>query len=570
MIPASRQRRPGEEEREDTAQVATPVSPSIASITALQQGAGNAAVSRLLAPPAVARFQRDASGAVGGHRADADVLDDPLKAGKKLQIGQHGYVREALAQLPKMAGKKLASYAGAALSPVDITFEQVEKQIQESAEKQRQLEDEKGGTPSAVATYERRIGIWKRSGATLAKHKLNQQGWVEQFNAGVPRANQMLISLARLDGLQTMLGVTDPQKMVESVVYALDKAKPVAEQAQRQKKSLSVPEADRSVTHAAMELTSRQASMQAAWGNVQVQLTKDHMAEINKRGEKDRTELERINKNIEGFKKAGALVDAGMGAMGKVGSMSTKPTKSQLSDMDADIRDPDAEAPSVKDKSYKDMPGEAAKVGAALGIEIPTSAGGLLEMGAKIYYAGELDRIRKHLRELEIQVAAYSAAADDKQVETTVAIFKAEVEKFETQSKGLQDALVARQAAYMEMGEDLDKLAPGSGVNSQERFATVMTVVGAVREVLAMAAGAEEGFKMHSLQLGQRIMEMSDEREMYAYTAEEDKAMGKLLSQLKKFESNAEGLREVLGPVEAKAADFMRELTPGKRGGGAY
>src|SRR4029078_6672231 len=135
----------------------------------------------------------------------------------------------------------------------------------------------------------------------------------------------MLISLARLDGLQTMLGVTDPQKMVESVVYSLDKAKPVAEQAQRQKMSLAVPEADRSVTHAAMELTSRQASMHAAWGNVQVQLTKDHIAEIKKRGDKARTELEGINKNTEGFKTAGALIDAGMGAMGKVGPTSTKP-----------------------------------------------------------------------------------------------------------------------------------------------------------------------------------------------------------------------------------------------------
>ena len=72
---------------------------------------------------------------------------------------------------------------------------------------------------------------------------------------------------------------------------------------------------------------------------------------------------------------------------------------------------------------------------------------------------------------------------------------------------------------------------------------------------------------MHSLQLGHRIMEMSDEREMYAYTAEEDKAMGILLAQLKKFEANAEGLREVLGPVDAKAGEFMRDLTPGKRGG---
>ena len=567
MIPASRQRRPGEEEHEHAAQVATPVAPSIASITALQQGAGNAAVSRLLAPPAVARFKREASGAVGGHRADADVLDDPLAKGKKLEVGQHGYIREALAQLPKMAGKKLASYADQQLAPVSISFDQLDKQIAESAKTQRQLEDDKGGTPSAVKTYERRIEMWQRSGEVLAEHRGREEKWVQDFNAGVPRANHMLVSLARLDGLQTMLGVTDPQKMAESVVYSLDKAKPIAQQAQRAKKEMSVPAADASVTQAAKDLTSAQGKMQAAWGHVHVQMTMDYSAEIAKRGDDDRKELERINKNIEGFKKAGAFIDAGMGAMGKVAPASTKPTKSQLSDMDADIRDPDADAPSVKDKSYKDMPGEAAKVGASLGLEIPTSVGGLLEMGAKIYYGRELERIRQHLRELEIHAGAYAKAAKKEEIANVVNDFKVAVEAYETAATALQNTLVARQAAYMDMGEDLDKLSPGGGTHGQERFATVMTVVAAVREVLAMATGAEKGLNMHSLQVGQQVLAMSDEREMYAYTLEEDKAMGKLIAQLKKFEGNTETLREILGPIEAKAGEFMRELTPGKVGG---
>ena len=145
--------------------------------------------------------------------------------------------------------------------------------------------------------------------------------------------------------------------------------------------------------------------------------------------------------------------------------------------------------------------------------------------------------------------------------------FKVAVEAYETAATALQNTLVARQAAYMDMGEDLDKLSPGGGTHGQERFATVMTVVAAVREVLAMATGAEKGLNMHSLQVGQQVLAMSDEREMYAYTLEEDKAMGKLIAQLKKFEGNTETLREILGPIDAKAGEFMRELTPGKVGG---
>jgi hypothetical protein len=563
--------------RELAARSATPGHPHpIALITGLQQTVGNAAVARLLAPSAqLARFKSNASGAVGGHSDEAAVLDDPLRKGGKLKVGEQGYVREALRQLPRLAGQKLSAYAGARLRPVDITFNRLEKHIEEAAAKQQQAEDEKGGPPSAQRNYQRTIDTWKEAGEVLASQKIRQQQWVQRFNAGVPRANQMLISLARLDALQTTLGVSDPQKLAESLVHSLDKARPLAERSQRAGAPLDVPQADESVSAAARQLSLSQNKMQTAWLGVQQELVKDHIAEIEKKGDVDRDRLAQINETIQTMRAIGATIDLGMAVMGKVGpaleGTSTKPTKSQLGDMLED------EAPDVRDRSGAKSAKETGKlITDALGIEIPTSAGALLEMATKMFYAGELDGIRKRLRRLDIAVAAYTKASGEIALQKTVEEYKDAVDQFEENGKALRSELRARQLNYLKMGEQLDRAGRsdpetrGDRYAKQERFATVMTVVAAVREVLAMADGAEAGFQMHSLQLGQWILDMGSTRPKFAYTKEEDRAMGKVLAQLGQFERNTEGLREILGPVDAKAGELMKAMSAGASEAAAY
>jgi hypothetical protein len=573
-------RRRRQPEERDEAAIALPEAAQardpVTLVTGLQQTAGNAAVARMLAaPPAVARFRRDAAGAVGGHSADAAELDDPQHAGRKLKVGQQGYVRQALLELPQRAGKTLLQYAGSQLRPVDITFNELDKQLAESAAKQEKAESEKGGPPSAQRNYQRQIDTWQRSGEVLASQKIRQQQWTQRFNAGVPRANHMLISLARLDALQTTLGVTSPQKMAESVVYALDKARPLAERTQRAGGDLDVPAADRSVSAAARQLSISQGKMQTAWLGVQNELTKDHIAAIKAKGQTDRDQLEKITRTIATCKQIGATIDLGMSVMGKVGpaleGTSTTPSKSQLGDL------LDEDTPDVRDRSGAASAKETGKaLTDALGLEIPTSAGGLIEMGLKIYYSGELEDIRRRLRELDIAVDAYTKASGEILLQRTVGEYKDALKQFGEDSKVLQGALRARQLSYLTMGEQLDRASRsdpetrGDAFGKQERFATVMTLVGAVREVLAMADGAQAGFDMHSLQVGQWILQLDEEREMFSYTLEEDRAMGRLLSQLRMFESNVDGLREVLGPIDAKAGELMKATSAGAGEAAAY
>jgi hypothetical protein len=152
--------------------------------------------------------------------------------------------------------------------------------------------------------------------------------------------------------------------------------------------------------------------------------------------------------------------------------------------------------------------------------------------------------------------------------------FRDATDDFAKKTEDLQKRMIARQQAYLKFGQQLDEAAmkdpkyagsaPGKG---KERFATVMVVTSAVREVLAVAEGAAAGFPWDALGLSVEVAQMAD---LVGINEEEGKPLISMHSQLSTFEGNMEGLKTDLGPIEAAGKSMMTKLGAGQELAGAY
>jgi hypothetical protein len=556
-----------------------------ARMVALQRSSGNAAVTRMVQGAVLARRTKtDAGASVGASTSQATFL--PGAAGEEndtLALGQQGFTLQMLKEVPKAAGKTFGNYADAHLEPVVLSTKFLDEDtLPRLAKEWREADDEKGSffnTPSTTKTWEKRAGDREAQMKQLVADKGAEQRMVQDFNAGVPRANQMFVSLAKLEAMQGILGVKDPEAMSAAVVKSLEEAQAIGERTQVKKgvTSLTPPKAAEQVSEAGKDLTQAQKEMSTAWMGVQQNLMMDHAAELKKKGQADEDRLKEINEVITFAKNVGATIDVSMAVMSGGATMvegagGKAPTPSQMMDLMAE------ESPNLRDKSGLEG---AKKVGEsvskAMGIEIPTSASGLLETAAKIYYSFELEKIRQRLKELNAMVDAHKAAAEEIGLAKRVSDFKDAVDNFELKAGRLQKAILDRQMAYLALGEQLDaasrkdpKAAAGAPDSKHERFATVMAVTAAVREVLAMAEGAKAGFGVDVATRKLEVRQIILNRSPWKWPEDEDKAIGKLLSQQQTFETNVQELQRVLGPIDAQAAKMMTARSAGDAGAGAY
>jgi hypothetical protein len=580
-----RTRRAEEEEASEERGPATVPAGPAARILEMQRGWGNAAVSRAVSGGVLARRTKpDARSSVGAATNQATFL--PGAAGEEndtLAIGQQGFTIQMLKEVPKAAGKQFANYTGAHLEPVQLSTRFLDEDTLPRISKEwREADDAKDSmfnTPSTTDTYTKRAAKYEQQLKQLTQDKGAEQRMVQEFNAGVPRANQMFVSLARLEGMQQILGVKDPEAMKDALVKSLGEAQQIGERAQvkRGTTSVSPPKAAEQVTVAAKELTESQKKMATAWMGVQQNLMMDHAAELKKKGEDDEKRLKEIQEVITAAKNVGAVIDTSMAVMsgGKAmvegaGGGELKP--SELMDLEA------SEKPDLKDKSGLEGAKKAGEaVSKAMGIEIPTSASGLLETAAKIYYSFELEEIRIRLKELNAQVDAHKEAAEQIGLAKRVRDFEDAVSDFKLKAENLQKAQLDRQMAYLQLGEQLDaasrkdpKAAADAPDAKHERFATVMTVTSAVREVLAMAEGAKAGFGADAATRKLEIWQIIQNRSPWKWPDDEDKSLGKMVGQQSTFEANVDELKKMLGPIDEAAGKMMTALSAGDKAAAEY
>lgn len=550
----------------------------------MQARSGNAAVSRMVTGRALQRRTKpDARSSVGASTNQVTFL--PGAAGEEndtLAIGQQGYTLQMLKEVPKAAGKQFANYTGAHLETVQLSTKFLDEDtLPRISEEWRKADDAKDGwfnTPSTTETYTKRAEKYEKQLKQLVADKGAEQRMAQEFNAGVPRANQTFVSLARLEGMQQLLGVTDPEAMRDALVKSLGEAREVGERAQVKRGTTTVtpPKAAEQVTEAAKALTQAQKEMATAWMGVQQNLMMDHAAELKKKGEDDEKRLKEIQEVITFAKNVGATIDVSMAVMSGGKTMieggGGEPTASQLMDLEA------AESPDLRDKSGLEGAKKAGEaVSKAMGLEIPTSASGLLETAAKIYYSFELEEIRKRLKELNAQVDAHKEAAEQIGLAKRVRDFEDKVNAFQLKAEALQKAQLDRQMAYLQLGEQLDaasrkdpKAAADAPDAKHERFATVMTVTAAVREVLAMAEGAKAGFGADAATRKLEVWQIIQNRSPWKWPDDEDKSLGKMFGQQSTFEANVDELKRMLGPIDEAAGKLMTALSAGDANAAEY
>lgn len=555
----------------------------------LQRTRGNAYVNRLVSSGStLQRYKKPPTAAesVGGERGKSEKMD-PLPGEKgAIDLGEQGYTLQMLKKVPKAAGKTFALYEEDLLEPVKVTFNKLDTvTIPGLAEEIRKADDEAdswANTPSTTKTYKDSSARNQGRMEQFVKDRGREQQIAQDYNAGVPRANQTIVSLAKLEAMQNMLGVNSPQALTSAVVKSLKEAQEIAARSQGGPKGvsgISPPKAAEQVTQASMELTQAQKELSTSWLGVQQNLVLDHAAELKQKGETDEKRLAEINENIATARKIGATIDVSMtvisgGATMVEGGGGKTLKPSEMTDMLA------AEKPDLSDKSS--MEG-AKKVGGAIsksmGIEIPTSASGLLEGAAKIYYSSELEGIRKRLVELQIQVGAFGAAAEKIGLAKRVKEFEDALTRFELKSGNLQRAMLDRQMAYLQLGQQIDaasrtdptaKAAGQATGSGQERFATVMAVTSAVREVLAMAAGAQKGFGRDAKSVGNELLGIAQNRAGYGWPDEEDKPFGWMYYQQKNFEAFTDNISTALKPIDEKAGEMMTALSLGNEKAAEY
>ena len=556
-----------------------------AQVLEMQASWGNAAVSRAVSGRVLGRRTKpDARSSVGAGTSQVTFL--PGAAGEEndvLSVGQQGFTLQMLKEVPKAAGKQFANYAGAHLETVQLSTKFLDEDTLPRISKEwREADDAKDSMfnlPSTTEIYTKRAEKYESQLKQLVEDKGAEQRMVQEFNAGVPRANQMFVSLARLEGMQQILGVKDPEAMKDALVKSLGEAQQIGERAQvkRGTTSVSPPKAAEQVTEAAKALTQAQKEMATAWMGVQQNLMMDHAAELKKKGEADENRLKEIQEVIAFAKNVGATIDVSMAVMsgGKAmveggGGSELKP--SELMDLEA------SEKPDLKDKSGLEGAKKAGEaVSKTMGIEIPTSASGLLETAAKIYYSFELEEIRKRLKELNAQVDAHKEAAEQIGLAKRVREFEDKVAGFQLKAEALQKAQLDRQMAYLQLGEQFDaasrkdpKAALAAPDSNHERFATVMTVTAAVREVLAMADGAKAGFGADSATRKVELWQIIQNRSPWKWPDDEDKSLGKMVGQQATFEANVDELKRMLGPIDEAAGKMMTALSAGDKAAAEY
>jgi hypothetical protein len=592
-VPTTRRDREQDEQRAEQPEGLRTVVPDAraAAVLELQQGYGNAHVSRLIGAGGAAIARRkdpSVEQSVGAQPGTATFVADTSTKDKDdtLAAGEAGFTFQMLKEVPKAAGKTFAYYQDHHLKTVKPDFKFLdEKQLPWIAQKQTKAQDEldaaegKGWTefrtiPSVIRNKKEKRDYWQTKGQLIAADRAKEDALVQNFNASVPRANHMFGSLARLEAMEEMLGVKSPKEMSAALIKSMEEVEPMAEGLAAKSGELPLMKASEAVAGAAQRSTQAQKEMQAAWRATQEFLIMDHVAELKKKGETDEKRLAKITEIIGVARQVGGVVDLSMGVMsGGVkmieGTATGKLTPSQLGDLAAE------EDPTFKDKGAKEG---AKKVGGAItkamGIEIPTSVGGLLETGAKIWFWSELEEIRKRLATLNTQISHHESVAKDIGLKAKFDAFAATVTNFQLANEELQKHMFDRQRAYLQLGQKLDEAAakaPGAKAagrgKGKERFATVMTLVSAVREVLAVGTAAQGSLKP-AAQLREELSAIAEHRDypLKGLPRGEFEPLKQMLDQTESFDTIIENLTADLGPIDAKAGQLMATITGGEEG----
>jgi hypothetical protein len=495
-------------------------------------------------------------------------------------------------------------------------------------------EEQKSGWAgsSTNAIYQARAdGVQKWLDGVAADQRTLQME-ATSFNAFVPRGNSFFVSAARLGSMQSLLGATDNQSLVSAIVAGLADAKAVAQRyrdavegsdARSGPETLAVPAQDNTVEEQAGEVTLSVKELNNAYLGFRIAMTGQEIEKTEEEGAADRKRMAEIEAVKKFVKDVGGAIDTTMsvvsGAPAAVANITNtmKKTEAQVNAYrnkraimkggkpghNPTYVTTDEQGNMVVANAQTGMQrgadGESAPIPES-GLKLPTSVENIMGNITEFVYAKEVREIQIRLQGIANRVSAIQNWAKGAQITQAIEKFQLALAEFAKRCNDLQQRIAARRNAYLDFGVQLDRFAranrdlqkDGLGTGKgQERYTTIMTVAGQIRETLALGRNATGGLKdpaafaawaQEARDRRQASSAYSHRRDPFAsppywnvpsydLTAGELRAIESMFAQSNRYEGTIKMVTELFGPVDVAATELFTDqrVSPGG-GSGQY
>ncbi|MDI9638257.1 DUF4157 domain-containing protein [Geitlerinema splendidum] len=463
----------------------------------------------------------------------------------------------------------------------------------------------------AKELYENAVTWCQNHIDTMTNHKQQQQERANQYNSWVPRANSFFTSLTRLDAMQNMLGVTDPQAMVSALTSGLSDAADVAARARdayvggNLAGNLHIPSSDDTVTTLSDETTQAARQMNVEYLGFQRNLLGVERQSVHAEGETDRRRQAEIDQVKQFVRNVGKTIDLTASVVSGAPATITNVTNT--------VRHGEAWVGSVRNRRQimagqrpthnptymtlneegnlvvrnvqtgMDRPaegGEATASPAGPSLSMPSSVSDVLGQITDFVYASEVREINSRLEQIKSRCDAIEGARELLAIRQATERYQTALNNFALKCNQLQQRIAQRRTDYWRLGVDLDNFArqdrasqqsgqaPG---RNQEKYTTILTVVGQIREVLVMGNGAKNGiFTPEEFRIWAQGMEAERSARpprtdipVFSTGDQEWSRLSSIHSQVRTFGQNVDLLNELFSGVESASTALMRQLQVG-------
>ncbi|MBK4728592.1 DUF4157 domain-containing protein [Oxynema sp. CENA135] len=585
-------------------------------LTHVVQQTGTASLQRQISDPTI---QRDGNEHVGADPGRMTFLPDEM--GNEKAPGEAGYSRRLLGAAGEETENLVEQglYADARLTNVAPSTNYLDQQIiargRTKARYQGLVRGDGSiwGAPTGIAQEMYQGGVdWCTDHiSTMETQRAEEQQRAESYNAWVPRANGFFTSLTRLEAMQNLLGVTNPQQMVGALETGLDDARAVAARAMDAYEGgniaarLSVPETDETVTQLSNQTTQAAQEMNAAYLGFQRNLLAIRQDEVNREGAEDRTRLEQINQVKQVVRQIGSTIDTTAslvsGAPARIASVTRTVrhgeawvgavrNRRQIISGQRPTHNPtyvtlneQGEMVVRNVQTGMDRPaggGEATASPAGPSLSFPQNISDTLGQIADFVYASEVREINSRLEQIKTRCAAIEGVRELLALQQAAATYQTKLNAFALKCNELQGRIADRRREYWQLGVDLDNFArqdresrqgsqaPGRG---EERYATIMTLVGQIREALVVGKGAKAGIYAPDEfeRWAQGIVADRGARPprtdipIFEVGEQEWSRLSSIWSQIRTFGSNVSTIDELFSGVESRAGALLSQLQVG-------
>ena len=446
------------------------------------------------------------------------------------------------------------------------------------------------------------------------------------YNSWVPRANGYFSSLMRLHAQEKMLGVTDPGALVNQLLKGIGDMSQVAVRMQIAgdnglAQPLHAPVVDGTLEQATSETTQAGHELGGAHLGFQKHLLDVEKDSTNHEGDKDSARLAQINENKEFVRNVGKTIDTSMAVidgapaavatattgMNKFGAtLGAAANKKQIMNgmrtthnptyiaMDAHGNQVVRNVQTGMDRTMESKPGAPyvhTPTPESEGVTVPTNVSDVFGKIVDFAYAGEVKKINFHLETIKTRCAIIQSVSAANETKIQIQVFQDALNNFALKCAELQKRMEARRQQYLEFGVQLDNfargdqgskkagLAPGKG---GERYASIMTMVSTVREVLSVGRGAKASFdstselKVWARGIYDRRERTDDGRSDLSFMQMPGDELQRLVDmheQVRTFEESYDRENSRLSAVDAAAQQALGTLGQGGSGsvsGGQY